>query len=70
LSEYKVVSTVVHEDYDDDTLSHDIAILKLSSKIAYNRNAQPKEFVPENFVLPGGSKFTNILISRLKAYVN
>jgi len=54
---YDVLYTVVHEKFNYYTKSNDIAILKLSEPLTYSENIQPTEFVPANFVLPGGSMY-------------
>jgi len=54
---YGVLYTVVHEKYNHYTNRYDIAVLKLSRPLTYSENIQPTEFVPANFVLPGGSMY-------------
>jgi len=59
---YDVLYAVVHEKFNYYTKSHDIGILKLSRPLTYSENIQPTEFVPANFVLPGGSTYITSVV--------
>jgi len=66
---YDVLYTVIHEKFNYYAKSHDLAILKISQPLTYSENIQPTEFVPANFVLPGGSMYIFAVVKYQVGYL-
>ncbi|XP_056641076.1 trypsin-3-like isoform X1 [Diorhabda sublineata] len=51
----RVMSIIIHEDYDSATIDSDIAIMKLSENLTYSEKIQPILLPEENVEVPDGT---------------